>query len=282
MATIASVDSIILIAKGIFVGFVIAAPVGPVGILCIHRTLHLSLSAGLLAGLGAAFADTIFGAVAAFGLSFVADFFLTHESWLRLVGGILLVAIGIETMLKKAPKARTGDDEDDDPKHPHYFSSFIRTFMLTITNPITILAFGPIFVAADAVVKDGDLVAAWTLIAGVFAGSQLWWFMLCTGTHLGRRHITETRMQWVNRISGVIIVMFGVMAVASLTPVGKMLFGGGNSATETLERTLGIGGTDKEPAPATPGTTKPETPKPKTPKPETTAPAPGGTGAPQQ
>lgn len=271
-------DAIILIAKGIFVGFVIAAPVGPVGILCIHRTLHLSLAAGLLAGLGAAFADTIFGAVAAFGLSFVADFFLTHESWLRLVGGILLVAIGVETMLKKTPKAQTGDDEDDDPKHPHYFSSFIRTFMLTITNPITILAFGPIFVAADAVVKDGDLVAAWTLIAGVFAGSQLWWMMLCTGTHFGRRHITESRMQWVNRVSGVIIVMFGVMAVASLTPVGKMLFGNGNSAAQTLERTLGVGAGNKD---KKPGATAPGTAKPETPKPETTAPAPGGTGAPQ-
>lgn len=252
MATIAPVNEIILFAKGIFVGFVIAAPVGPVGILCIHRTLHVGLIAGLVAGLGAAFADTIFGAVAAFGLSFVADFFLEYEYELRLFGGILLVGIGIETIIKKTPKSRREDEEAEEEAKDHrwhfYASSFTRTFMLTITNPITILAFGPIFVAANAVVEKGDIIAAWTLIVGVFVGSQLWWMLLCTGTHLGRRHITESHMRWVNRVSGVVIVIFGVLAIASLTPVGKAIFGNNSPPTQQLERSLGVTPDDKPPA----------------------------------
>jgi len=217
---------IILFLKGIFVGFLIAAPVGPVGILCAQRTLQVSLLAGLVSGFGAAIADTIFGAVAAFGLTFVAVYLLENESLFRLIGGALLVGIGVETMLKKPPQVRGVTV----PKAHRYAASFFRTFMLTITNPITIMAFGPVFVAANAVVEEGNLVQAWALILGVFAGSALWWIMLCGGVHLGRHHLTDRRMRWVNRISGVVIVFFGVAAVASLTPVGKQIFGDSKTA----------------------------------------------------
>ena len=223
---------IILFFKGIFVGFLIAAPVGPVGILCAQRTLQVGVGAGLVSGLGAAIADTIYGAVAAFGLTFVAHYFLQNESLFRLIGGVLLVAIGVETMLKKAPIVRGVQV----PKAHRYAASFFRTFMLTVTNPITIMAFGPIFVAANAVVNEGDLVAAWALILGVFTGSALWWGILCSGVHLGRHHITDKRMRWVNRVSGVVIVFFGVMAVASLTPTGKKLFGDSVSPAAAFQR----------------------------------------------
>lgn len=234
-AAVAKLDpgmEIILFVKGIFVGFLIAAPVGPVGILCAQRTLQVGIGAGLVSGLGAAIADTIYGAVAAFGLTFVAYYFLENESLFRLIGGGLLVAIGVETILKKAPIVRGVAV----PSAHRYAASFFRTFMLTITNPITIMAFGPIFVAANAVVKEGDLVAAWALILGVFTGSALWWGILCGGVHLGRHHLTDKRMRWVNRVSGVVIVFFGLMAVASLTPPGKKLFGDAVSPAAAFQR----------------------------------------------
>jgi len=154
---------IILFFKGIFVGFLIAAPVGPVGILCAQRTLQISLLAGLVSGFGAALADTIFGAVAAFGLTFVARYLLENEELMRLIGGLLLVGIGVETMLKKPVTIQS----DKLPKAHRYAASFFRTFMLTITNPITIMAFGPVFVAANAVVEEGNLVQAWALLFGL-------------------------------------------------------------------------------------------------------------------
>lgn len=211
----------ILYFKGIFVGFLIAAPVGPVGILCAQRTLQIGLLAGLVSGFGAAIADTIFGAVAAFGLTFIAQYLLENEALMRLIGGLLLVGIGVETMLKKPVTIQS----DKLPKAHRYAASFFRTFMLTITNPITIMAFGPVFVAANAVVEEGNLLQAWALILGVFSGSALWFSMLCSGVHLGRHHLNDRRMRWMNRISGIVIVFFGAMAVASLTPVGKQLFG---------------------------------------------------------
>jgi len=216
----------ILYFKGIFVGFLIAAPVGPVGILCAQRTLQIGLLAGLVSGLGAAIADTIFGAVAAFGLTFIAQYLLENEALMRLIGGLLLVGIGVETMLKKPVRIQS----DNLPKAHRYAASFFRTFMLTITNPITIMAFGPVFVAANAVVEEGNLVQAWALILGVFSGSSLWFSMLCSGVHLGRHHLNDRRMRWMNRISGIVIVFFGAMAVASLTPVGKQLFGENGTA----------------------------------------------------
>jgi len=246
---------IILFFKGVFVGFLIAAPVGPVGILCAQRTLQISLLAGLVSGLGAAFADTIFGAVAAFGLTFVSQYLLENESLMRLIGGVLLVAIGVETMLKKPPQVHGVNL----PKAHRYAASFFRTFMLTITNPITIMAFGPVFVAANAVVEEGNLAQAWILIVGVFAGSAFWFSSLCSGIHLGRRHLTDRRMRWVNRISGVVIVFFGVMAVASLTPIGKQIFGDGATAAAFAPKKPAVKPSAGEATTGKPPTGKPAT-----------------------
>jgi len=262
---------IILFFKGIFVGFLIAAPVGPVGILCAQRTLQISLLAGLVSGFGAALADTIFGAVAAFGLTFVARYLLENESLMRLIGGLLLVGIGVETMLKKPVQIQS----DKLPKAHRYAASFFRTFMLTITNPITIMAFGPVFVAANAVVEEGNLLQAWSLILGVFSGSALWFSMLCGGVHLGRHHINDRRMRWMNRISGIVIVFFGAMAVASLTPVGKQLFGDNSTAAafkpaaaKPKEGQAGGGTTAEDGRIPTSGATTGAAPKPDTKPPE--------------
>jgi len=258
---------IILFFKGIFVGFLIAAPVGPVGILCAQRTLQIGLLAGLVSGLGAALADTIFGAVAAFGLTFVAQYLLENESLMRLIGGLLLVGIGVETMLKKPVTIQS----DKLPKAHRYAASFFRTFMLTITNPITIMAFGPVFVAANAVVEEGNMIQAWSLILGVFSGSALWFSMLCSGVHLGRHHLNDRRMRWMNRISGVVIVFFGAMAVASLTPVGKQIFGENGTAAafrpavaKPKEKPGGGGTTAETGRAATSGATTGAPPKPDT------------------
>ena len=210
---------VFLFLKGIFVGFLIAAPVGPVGILCAQRTLQLSLSAGLTAGLGAAVADAIFGAVAAFGLTFVAHILLENETVFRLIGGVLLLGLGIRTFFKPPPDL----DQRVAVTANHMAGGFISTFALTITNPITIMSFGPVFVAANAIVQPGDLIAAWTLIIGVFAGSALWWLLLCAGISLFKRKVTVGHMRWINKLSGVIIVFFGVLVIASVTRYGAGL-----------------------------------------------------------
>ncbi len=212
---------LILFFKGMFCGFVIAAPVGPVGILCVKRTLHSGLPVGLLSGLGAATADTIFGVVAAFGLHFVADFLLNNSHWLRLVGGILMIAIGLYELFTP-PKEKGQRKPITINGMAGWYGS---TFLLTITNPITILSFGAVFVVAEAVVKEGDLAAAWTLIVGVFAGSALWFSSLAGFSRLFHHLIDVKGLRVVSRASGVLVILFGVVVLLSLTEFSRRTFG---------------------------------------------------------
>lgn len=212
---------LILFFKGMFCGFVIAAPVGPVGILVVKRTLHSGLPVGLLSGLGAATADTIFGVVAAFGLHFVADFLLNNSHWLRLVGGILMIAIGLYELFT-LPKEKGLRKPITINGMAGWYGS---TFLLTITNPITILSFGAVFVVAEAVVQEGDLAAAWTLIVGVFTGSALWFFSLAGFSRQFHHMIDVKGLRVVSRTSGVLVILFGVVVLLSLTEFSRRTFG---------------------------------------------------------
>lgn len=207
----------ILFAKGIVAGFIIAAPVGPVGILCVQRTLSRGMGAGMIAGSGGALADTIFGAVAAFGLTFIADFLLRHEDWLRLIGGLMMLALGIHGFLKKVTVAASP------PTVTGAFGDALSSFTLTVTNPITILTFSPVFLAVGAVVAPHDRPAAWTLILGVLAGSCLWWFILCALAGLFRRKLNDSRMRIIHRVSAGMILFFGVLVLLSVTALGQRL-----------------------------------------------------------
>jgi threonine/homoserine/homoserine lactone efflux protein len=203
--------SVGLFLKGIIIGFAIAAPVGPIGVLCIRRTLADGRISGLVSGLGAATADALYGAVAALGLTFVAEFLMGGESWLRLVGGAFLVFLGVRTFLARpaeraAPAARSGLP-----------GAYASTFFLTLTNPTTILSFAAIFaglgVAGDA---NGDALSAMSLVLGVFLGSAAWWFVLSGVTSLFRTRLSVRGLRWVNWISGTLIAAFGVLAVSGL------------------------------------------------------------------
>lgn len=210
---------LLLFAKGIFAGFVIAAPVGPVGILCVQRTLDRGLFAGVVAGSGAAVADTIFGAAAAFGLTFVAVFINEHYDYMRWFGGALLLLIGMHSIFFKKI---TPSEEAQIPRSRTKainagFSDMMTTFVLAISNPITIVSFSPVFLAVGAVVTPSDLYAAWTLIIGVFAGSTLWWLMLCALAAVFRTKLSDERMGIVNKISGGLIVVFGILVLAGVT-----------------------------------------------------------------
>ena len=199
-------------------GFVIAAPVGPVGIIVAQRTLAKGIPAGLIAGAGGALADTVFGAIAAFGITFVAVFLQQIEYSLRLAGGCLLLLLGVLTALKKI-RADAGRRQS----FTRSLGDFASTFMLTITNPATIASLVVVFPALGAIVPEGDLARAWTLILGVLAGSTLWWLTLAALASLFRSRLNDARMQIINRISGLAIVFFGLVVLASATRWGRAL-----------------------------------------------------------
>jgi threonine/homoserine/homoserine lactone efflux protein len=195
-----------LLSKGILAGLAISAPVGPVNVLCISRTLSQGRKAGLISGLGAAAADTVYGAIAGFSLSFVIKFLLREEFWIRIGGGTLLVAIGVLYYFKKPQSLAV---ETRSSAH----SEFISAFLLNLTNPTTVLS----FLAVLATLGMGHHRARWLtllLVAGIFSGAMLWWIVLSAATNRFRERFDDHAMLRMNRIAGLAIGGFGIVTLA--------------------------------------------------------------------
>jgi len=196
--------------KGLLIGFSIAAPVGPIGVLCIRRTLADGRLSGLLSGLGAASADAVYGCVAGFGLTIISNFLVSQQNWIRLVGGLFLCYLGIKTLLAKPAQEAT------QIKKKGLLGAYASTFVLTLTNPMTILSFAAIFAGLGLASSGGDYSSAAVLVLGVFCGSAAWWLLLSGVVGLLREKFNYKIMLWVNRVSGVIVTGFGVYALSSL------------------------------------------------------------------
>ena len=194
--------------RGLIIGFSIAAPVGPIGALCIRRSLAEGRLVGLLTGLGAATADAAYGAIAAFGLTAVSGALVSYRTWLGLLGGMFLCYLGVRTFVSAPQEATTSS------RRPRVASAYVSTFVLTLTNPMTILSFVAIF-AGLGLGSGGDLKRATMLVTGVFAGSAGWWLLLSTGTAMLRSKLSNASMRLVNHVSGSIIVAFGIYAIAT-------------------------------------------------------------------
>jgi threonine/homoserine/homoserine lactone efflux protein len=199
-----------LFLRGLVIGFSIAAPVGPIGVLCIRRTLTQSRGHGLVSGLGAATADAVYGCVAGFGLTFISSFLVNQQMWLRLVGGAFLCYLGIKTLLAKPA------EEAAEARGTGLLGAYGSTLFLTLTNPLTILSFVAIFAGLGGAETGGSYASAATLVLGVFAGSALWWLLLSGGVSLFRKKFTPQALVWVNRVSGLVVVGFGVFALWSV------------------------------------------------------------------
>ena len=200
--------------KGILIGFSIAAPVGPIGVLCVRRTLAEGRATGFVSGLGAATADAIYGCIAGFGLTLVTRFLIDQQVWLRLFGGAFLCYLGVKTILSRpADQAATA-------KGSGLAGAYGSTFLLTLTNPMTILSFAAVFAGLGLASAGGSYASAGILVSGVFTGSALWWLLLSGGANLLRGKFDARGLEWVNRISGVVITGFGVVALLSLVGRG--------------------------------------------------------------
>lgn len=200
-------ENLSFLIKGLLIGLSIAAPVGPIGVLCIRRTLAKGLISGLVSGLGAATADAFYGAVAGFGLAFISNFLISQQFWLRLIGGVFLVGLSIKIFLSK-PSRETESNEDNAA-----VGDYASTLFLTLTNPATILSFAAIFAGLGLGSTNGSYLSASVLVLGVFSGSALWWLILSGGVNALRRKLNEKALAWVNRISASIILTFGAIAL---------------------------------------------------------------------
>jgi threonine/homoserine/homoserine lactone efflux protein len=196
--------------KGLIIGLSIAVPVGPIGVLCIRRTLTQGHMVGFLSGLGAATADALYGAIAGFGLTFLVNFIIGKQIWLRLIGGGLLCILGAMTFLSK-PAEQGASVEGNS-----LWNAYLTTFFLTLTNPMTLLFFVAVFAGLGMGSTGDSYVSAGILVSGVFVGSAAWWLVLCGFTGLLQKLLNLERLRWLNRISGLIILGFGLFALLGL------------------------------------------------------------------
>ena len=197
--------------KGILLGFSIAAPVGPISALCVRKTVRFGKLSGLFSGLGAAFADMLYALIAAFGLTFISDFLHQSRVWIHLGGGALLFFWGIKTFLSKTEYA---EPKISDPKT--LFSDFFSTFLLTLTNPMTVFSFLALFAGLGlSQSAHHHSVATWTVL-GVFLGSSLWWLILSAGAGMLKEKINLGAMQKINQTTGILLIFCAFVAWFSL------------------------------------------------------------------
>jgi threonine/homoserine/homoserine lactone efflux protein len=201
-----------LFYKGILIGILIAAPVGPIGFLCIKRTLTCGRLYGFIAGIGAATADTIYGSIAGFGLTVVSNMLLHYQYWLRWSGGLFLCSLGVISFFSKPVTAPASI------KGKSLLGVYSSTLLLTLANPLTILSFTAIF--AGLGVGHGvihlESRSHWTmglLVSGVFLGSVTWWLFLSLLVGGFRSKFDYRKLFWVNRISGIVITGFGLFVL---------------------------------------------------------------------
>jgi threonine/homoserine/homoserine lactone efflux protein len=200
--------------QGVVIGFAIAAPVGPIGLLCIQRTLAYGRVTGFVTGLGAATADAIYGLVAGLGLTAVSSFLAGQSMWLGLIGGLFLCYLGVRTLM--SPPA---DSAANLQMHGSHWGAYFSTLLLTLTNPLTIFSFMAVFAGlglATSSTGNTAVASAATLVVGVFLGSAAWWLLLSGITSLLRGRINSATLTWINRIAGLILVGFGIYLLVGL------------------------------------------------------------------
>jgi threonine/homoserine/homoserine lactone efflux protein len=201
----------ILFLEGLVIGFVIAVPVGPIGLLCVNRALSRGSVYGLVSGLGVATADAISAGIAALGVTLVSTFLTSQQKWLHLIGGVFFCCLGLRIFL-----IRPGAQATTINKENGLVGAYASTFFLNMSNPVTILSFVAIYAGWGVESLSGDYTSAALLTLGIFFGSALWWVLLDGALLIFREKFTHHGLRWTHRISGAIIAGFGCFILLSL------------------------------------------------------------------
>lgn len=199
--------------KGIVIGLSASIPLGPIGVICIQRTLNKGRLSGVISGLGAAFADGFFAVIAGFGITAVIDYLVAYQLYFRIIGAIIVIFMGIKLiqtnpglqLRKQLQKKRKG-----------LFGDFISIFALTISNPITLFVFLAVFAGLNIFNTESNISSVLTLLFGTLLGATSWWFTLSSVVSIFRNKFKLRRMLLINRVAGVLIIVFGIFVFISV------------------------------------------------------------------
>lgn len=211
------INYVLLILSGLAIGIIVAAPIGPVNLICIRRTLAFGPLNGFLSGLGAALGDSVFGIVTAFGLTAIAQLIKGFYVPLQIIGGLLLIGFGIHTFFATPKKRELDQVRGSDKGASTLVGAIVSTFALTITNPATLLGFTALFAGLGSLIGEKPRFAeAAILVAGVAGGSIAWWFTITTIVGLFHKNIDDRAMKWINHAMGAAITLFGLAVIGNL------------------------------------------------------------------
>ncbi|OFX84345.1 MAG: hypothetical protein A2W99_01095 [Bacteroidetes bacterium GWF2_33_16] len=203
---------IVFFLKGIVVGLLGSIPLGPVGVVCIQRTLNKGRMSGFISGMGAASVDAIFALIAALGLTFILNFIEQQRFYIQLVGGIILIIMGLNIFYKNPVKQMRRHKQGKSK----LINDFVSVFLLTISNPVAVFLFVAALASINVVSVESPIISALLVIAGVFGGALLWWVILISFVDLFRKKFRLKQLWWINKIAGVLIAGFGIFAIFAI------------------------------------------------------------------
>lgn len=206
------------ITKGVIFGLIVTAPLGPLGILCIQRTINRGWLSGLITGVAAAFADIMYAIIAGFGVSVIANFLDENQLTIRIVGGIIVAFLGVRIYMSNPAK----QFRRQKTQKRTYISDFVSGFLITITNPIVIVFFGAAFASLGLDEAESGKSVILTIL-GVFMGAVGWWIGLTVLVNIFRDKINLRKLWWINKITGVFVAIFGLVIIVSALFINKAL-----------------------------------------------------------
>ncbi len=198
----------IILLEGIAIGFLLATPVGPIGVICVRRTLAYGKRSGFIVGLSGASADIIYALIAAFSVTLISNFVYQWQIWIRLGGGILLLLLGLHFLRSDPIVPAAGQSKK-------YRNVFVPIFLLALTNPMSMFGFGAVFSSTRICQTAADRVSLFMLVAGVFFGSLLWFSLLTGLTSVFKKKLTNGGLAMMNRIAGMLFIVFGAVNILS-------------------------------------------------------------------
>ncbi|NJO89679.1 MAG: LysE family transporter [Chloroflexia bacterium] len=202
---------LMFLVNGLGFGVMVSAPLGPLGVLCIQRTINKGFLSGFVSGFGAAMADIIYASIAGFGISIIADFLEAQQLIIRALGGIILIILGYMIFMSNPVNQLRRHKS----KKSSYLGDFVSSFFITITNPLTVVVFGVAFTSVG--LNEGNSLQSVVLIlTGVFVGALFWWIGLTFLVNIFRSKIRLRNLWWINKITGVMVAIFGLAVFISI------------------------------------------------------------------
>lgn len=200
-----------LFLRGIIIGLTASIPLGPVGVLCIQRTISKNQRSGFISGMGAASTDIVYATIAFFSLTFVLSFIENHMALMKIISGVCIAVVGLDIFFSnpvvQIRRNRAGKS--------NLWQDFLSVFLVTLANPAFILVFVALFAAFGINSQTIGRLNGAAMIVGVYAGGVMWWFMLTALVNLFRRRFRPRHLLWINRCSGAVIALLGLAAILS-------------------------------------------------------------------